>query len=89
MEKHLQHQKELYHNFNNFKKAFDRVWHKGLWRVLKEYNIDNWLIEVITSLCGEATSAVLQMKMLEISFERLYEYDKSVHYLQYYLIYPG
>ena len=50
LEKYLEHQKELYHNFIDFKKAFDRVWHEGLWRVLKEYNIDNRLIEVIKSL---------------------------------------
>ena len=59
MGKHLEHQKELYHNFIDFNKAFDRVWHEGLWRILKEYNIDNQLIEVIKSLYDEATSAVL------------------------------
>ena len=32
IEKHLQHQKNLFHNFINFKKAFDRVWHDGLWQ---------------------------------------------------------
>ena len=57
--KHLEHQKELYHNFIDFKKAFDRVWHEGLWRVLTEYSIDNRLIEVVKSLYDEATSAVL------------------------------
>ena len=51
MEKHLEHQKELYHNFLELKNALDRVWHEGLWRDLKEYNIDNRLIEVIKSLC--------------------------------------
>ena len=50
MEKHLEHQEELYHNFIDFKKAFDRVWHKGLGRVLKEYNTDSRLIEVMKSL---------------------------------------
>ena len=30
MEKHLQHKQELHHNFIDFKKAFDRVWHEGL-----------------------------------------------------------
>jgi len=59
VEKHLEHQNELFHNFIDFKKAFDRVWHDGLWRVLKEYNIDNRLIEVIKSLYDEATSTVL------------------------------
>ena len=29
-ERYLQHQKDLYHLFIDFKKAFDRVWHKAL-----------------------------------------------------------
>ena len=35
IQKHLQHQSDLFHNFMDFKKAFDRVWHKGLWRPQK------------------------------------------------------
>ena len=50
---------ELFHNFIDFKKAFDRVSHDRLWRVLKQCNIDSQLIEVIISLYDEATSAVL------------------------------
>ena len=30
IEKCLQHQQDLYHNFIDFKKAFDRVWQAGL-----------------------------------------------------------
>ena len=30
-EKHLQHQRNIYHVFIDFKKAFDRVWHEALW----------------------------------------------------------
>ena len=67
MEKHLEHDKELYHNFIDFKKAFDPVWHEGLWRVLREYNIDNRLIEVIKSLYDEATSAMLLSVVNEYS----------------------
>ena len=63
VEMHLEHQKELYHNFIDFKEAFDRVWYEGLWRILKEYNIDNQLIEITKSLYDEATSAVLQNEM--------------------------
>ena len=59
VEKHLEHQNELFHNFVDFKKAFDRVWHDGLRRVFKEYNIDNRIMQVIGSLCEEATSAEL------------------------------
>ena len=50
VEKHLEYQKEVYDNFIDFKKTFDRAWHEGLWWVLKEYNIDNRLIGVIKSL---------------------------------------
>ena len=28
--KALEHQKELFHNFVNFRKAFDHFWHDGL-----------------------------------------------------------
>ena len=31
--RHLDRQKKLYHNVTDFKKAFDLVWHGGLWRV--------------------------------------------------------
>ena len=39
IEKHLLHQKDLIHNFIAFKKAFDRIWHKGLWQVMRNYNL--------------------------------------------------
>ena len=70
MEKHLEYQKELFHNIINFKKAFDRVWHEGLWRVLKEYNIDNRLVEVIRLLYDEASSTVLLNGSVRDFFQR-------------------
>ena len=42
IEKHLEHQKDLYHNFIDFKKAFDRVWHDGLWRALR-----GWCLQTV------------------------------------------
>ena len=59
IEKCLQHQQDLYHNFIDFKKAFDRVWHEGLWHVMRQYNFDEDLIQVIESLYKSAKSAVL------------------------------
>ena len=35
IEKCLQHQQDLDHNFIDFRKAFDRVWHEGLWHVMR------------------------------------------------------
>ena len=59
MEKHLQHQKELYHNFIDFKKAFDRVWHEGLWHVMRSFGMEEGLIQIIQALYNNASSAVL------------------------------
>ena len=30
VEKHLQHQRNLFHDFIDFKKVFNRIWHAGL-----------------------------------------------------------
>ena len=57
-EKCLDHQKELYHVFIDFKKAFDRVWHDALWATMKKYNISPKLIELTQQLYENATSAV-------------------------------
>ena len=46
-EKYLQHQQDLYHDFIDFKKAYDRVWHAALWATMKKYNISTNLIQVI------------------------------------------
>lgn len=59
MEKHLQHQRDLFHNFIDFKKAFDRVWHDGLWQVLRKFGIEEGLIQTIQALYNNTSSAVL------------------------------
>ena len=76
---------EHFRGFVDSKKAFDRVWHDGLRQVLEEYNIDNWQTQVIRSLYDEAISAVYINGKSEIYFERQYEHDKDVHYIQYIL----
>ena len=57
-ERYLQHRQDLYHVFIDFKKAFDRVWHKALWSTMRLYNINVNLIQVIENLYNKATSAV-------------------------------
>ena len=44
--------------FIDFKKAFDRVWHKALWSTMRLYNINANRIQVIENLYNKATSAV-------------------------------
>ena len=45
----------MYH----FKKAFDRVWHGGLWQIMRNFNFDNNLIQVMEALYRDSSSAVL------------------------------
>ena len=58
-EKYLQHQQNLYHVFIDFKKAFDRIWHKALWATMREYNINASIIQAIENLYDKEQSAVL------------------------------
>ena len=59
IEKHLQHQRDLFHSIIDFKKAFDRVWHVGLWLVLRRFNIAEGLVQAIQALYENSSSAVL------------------------------
>ena len=43
-EKLLQHRRNLFHNFTDFKKAFDKVWYAGLWQVLRSFSIEEGLV---------------------------------------------
>ena len=54
----LLHQQYLYNIFNDFKKAFDRVWHEGCWATMKNYNIDHDILRCIEGLYKSSTSAV-------------------------------
>ena len=58
-EKCRNHQLELYHNLIDFKKAFDRVWRRALWLVMKKHNIGVGLIKVIASLCDNNSNTVM------------------------------
>ena len=58
-EKNAEYQNETYHNFIDFKKAFDRVWQKALWSTLRKHRIDNDMMNLIESLYTHAQSSVL------------------------------
>ncbi|GFS13192.1 endonuclease-reverse transcriptase [Elysia marginata] len=65
----MQHQRDLFHNFIDFKKAFDRVWHDGLWFVLRGFNIDEGLVKTIESLYMNSNSAVFLNNTIGNSFK--------------------
>ena len=49
---------KLVNVFTDFKKAFDRVWHTRMYRVLQHYNIPKKLTALIQNLYSQAASAV-------------------------------
>jgi len=49
---------ELVNVFIDFKKAFDRVWHTGMFKVMQHYNIPRKLTALIENLYRQAVSAV-------------------------------
>ena len=58
-EKYRNHQKYIFHNFIDFKKAFDRVWHDGLWHTLENYKIGKRITMLIKGLYEQAKSTVM------------------------------
>ncbi|GFS17812.1 retrovirus-related Pol polyprotein from type-1 retrotransposable element R2 [Elysia marginata] len=65
----MQHQRDLFDNFIDFKKAFDRVRHDGLWHVLRGFNIDEGLVKTIESLYMNSNSAVFLNNTIGNSFK--------------------
>ena len=58
IEKHLHHTRDLFHNFIDFRKTFDRVWHASLWQVFRSFNIEEGLVQAIQALHEYSSSAV-------------------------------
>jgi hypothetical protein len=58
-EKYADHGRELHHNFIDFKKAFDRVWHDGLWAVMEKHNISKKITTIIKDLYKRSECSVL------------------------------
>ena len=65
----MQHQHDLFHNFIDVKKAFDRVWHTDLWQVLRIFNIEERLVQAIQLLHENSSSAALLNSQLWVFFK--------------------
>ena len=56
--------------FIDYKKAFDRVWHDGLFSVLQQYGVPRKLINIIRDLCSKTKSCIRVNNDLTDWFER-------------------
>ena len=59
IEKHRNHDTHLYHNFTDFTKTFDRVWHEAFQLTLKKHNIHSNLGHLTGSLYENTSCGVL------------------------------
>jgi len=50
--------KELYVCYIDFRKAFDSVWKKGLWRVMRHYGYREKIVRILENIYSETLSAV-------------------------------
>ena len=71
IEKHLDYQTNLLHNFIDFRKAFDRVYPEGLWTTLQKCGIDHELITIIKALYNNNSSSVLISNNIGNSFKSM------------------
>ena len=69
IEKHLQYKRDLFHNFKDFKQAFDRVLLPGLLQVVRSFNIDEGLVQAIQALYENSSGAVLLNSQLREFFK--------------------
>ena len=57
-EKYFEHGKDLYVCYVDFQKAFDSVWRKGLWQVMRHLGYDNKIIRLLESMYRNSVSSV-------------------------------
>src|SRR6218665_378659 len=57
-EKYEEYGKELYVCYIDFRKAFDSVWRKGLWRVMRHYGYPEKIVTILENAYKDTFSAV-------------------------------
>lgn len=58
IEKYSAANKKVYHNFIDFRQAFDSIWQEGLWQALRFYGIPEKLVTLLEKLYSKSLSAV-------------------------------
>ena len=56
-EKYSEKDQKVFNCFVDFKKAFDSVWHKGLWAVLRSFGTGPKLIRILQNIYGQTRGA--------------------------------
>jgi len=56
-EKYSEKDQKVFNCFVDFKKAFDSVWHEGLWAVLRSFGTGPKLIRILQNIYGQTRGA--------------------------------
>ena len=59
IEKYRDHQQAVYHCFIDFRKAFDRVWHKALFKIMRAHGIEARIVDLIEALYATTEAAIV------------------------------
>ena len=59
MEKARERKIDLHFNFVDFKSAFDTIWRKALWKMLRSIGVENKIVNIIQQLYEETECAVV------------------------------
>ena len=78
MDKYIDQKRQVDNNCIDYKKAFARVWHEGLWHVISSFGIGNDIIQCIKSLYNSSKSSVGA-----VSYCMKINHDKCKHYCQW------
>ena len=70
IDNHIDSQTNLFHNFIDFSKEFDRVYHEGIWSILQKCGNHHKLITMIKAFYSNNTSLVLISNNLGNSFKK-------------------
>jgi hypothetical protein len=57
-EKFIEYNQTCYNNFIDFKQAFDSIWQKGLWQVLRMYGVPDKLCKLVEDIYNKSVSSV-------------------------------
>ena len=71
VEKYTEMNRELFIGYIDFKKAFDSIWRKGLWRVLRNLGFTEKLVKILENMYEGTYSAVRSGRGLSEWFETI------------------
>ena len=59
MERFIEFNRDLYQLFIDFRQAFDLIWRKGLWHILRHYGVPDEIVRITEDMYNQFKSQIL------------------------------